>query len=211
MSATFVLLGILGAVLIGAISPGPSFVLVVRTSMAVSRRDGLAAALGMGVGAVIFAGVALLGLHTVLRQVGSLYFGLKLLGGFYLIYLAIGLWRGATQPVAVPNTAEQRASDPGKSFSLALATQLSNPKTAVFYASIFAALLPAELPLEISAALPPLVLMVETGWYAVVAFAFSSSRPRAAYLRSRTWIDRIAGSVMGLLGLRLIMEAGRPD
>jgi threonine/homoserine/homoserine lactone efflux protein len=179
--------------------------------MAASRRDGFAAALGMGVGATIFAGFALLGLHAVLRQVEWLYFGLKLLGGLYLIYLAIGLWRGAADPVTVPNADEQRATDLGKSFSLALATQLSNPKTAVFYASIFAALLPAELPLGISAALPPLVLMVETGWYAVVAFEFSSSRPRRAYLRSKTWIDRVAGSVLGTLGLRLVIEARRPD
>ena len=87
MSTTFIILSILGAVLIGAISPGPSFVLVVRTSMAASRRDGFAAALGMGVGATIFAGFALLGLHAVLRQVEWLYFGLKLLGGLYLIIL----------------------------------------------------------------------------------------------------------------------------
>lgn len=36
------------ALTLGAMSPGPSFVMVARTSLAVSRRDGLAAAVGMG-------------------------------------------------------------------------------------------------------------------------------------------------------------------
>jgi hypothetical protein len=47
----WMLLGaIFGAILIGAMSPGPSFVLVARTAVAVSRPAGIATALGMGLG-----------------------------------------------------------------------------------------------------------------------------------------------------------------
>ena len=55
---------IFGAILIGAISPGPSFVLVARTAIAVSRSAGMATAVGMGLGGLMFAGAALLGLHS---------------------------------------------------------------------------------------------------------------------------------------------------
>jgi threonine/homoserine/homoserine lactone efflux protein len=205
----FVLCAILGALLIGAISPGPSFVLVVRISIARSRRDGLAAALAMGVGGVILGGLALVGLRALLLQAGWLYLALKVVGGLYLIYLGIRLWRGAREPIAIGDGERARAQ-PARSFAIALATQLSNPKAAVIYGSIFAALLPAQPPLWMCLALPPLILLVEAGWYAVVAVAFSSARPRAAYLRSKRWIDRLAGSVLGALGVRLIMDAGRP-
>ncbi len=57
-SVTFSILSILGALSIGAMSPGPSFVMVVRVSVAASRRDGLAAALGMGFGGLLFAALA---------------------------------------------------------------------------------------------------------------------------------------------------------
>jgi len=60
------------------------------------------------------------------------------------------------------------------------------------------------------AALPPLIFVIEAGWYAVVALAFSSERPRAAYLRSKFWIDRLAGAVMGALGVRLVVDTMRP-
>ncbi|HMG49665.1 MAG TPA: hypothetical protein VK597_03660 [Inquilinus sp.] len=53
MDLTIPLLSILGAIVVGAASPGPSFVFVTRTAIALSRRDGLAAALGMGVGGVV--------------------------------------------------------------------------------------------------------------------------------------------------------------
>ncbi|MBP2315760.1 LysE family translocator [Azospirillum soli] len=210
MDATIALFSILGALAIGAISPGPSFVLVARTSIAVSRQAGLAAALGMGVGGVTFAALALLGLHTLLSQVGWLYLGLKLAGGLYLIYLAVRIWRGARETITVPDTDGAQPGGVGRSFTFALATQLSNPKTAIVYGSIFAALLPATPPAWVLLTLPPAVFLIEAGWYAVVALAFSAGRPRSAYLRSKAWIDRLAASVIGALGLRLVFEAGRP-
>jgi threonine/homoserine/homoserine lactone efflux protein len=93
---------------------------------------------------------------------------------------------------------------------LGLATQLSNPKTAIVYGGIFAALLPPAPPGWIFVALPPAVMLIEIGWYTIVAVTFSSERPRAAYLRGKRWIDRAAGAVMGALGLRLVIETARP-
>jgi threonine/homoserine/homoserine lactone efflux protein len=198
---------ILAAVLVGAISPGPSFVLVARTAVAVSRSDGIAAALGMGLGGSIFAAAALLGLQVVLAAVPSLYLGLKMAGAAYLIYLAIRLWRGAAAPIAAADVAPGRIGSRRRSFALGLATQLSNPKTAMVYASIFTALLPADQPPWLAAVVLPSIFAIEAGWYAIVAVAFSSERPRRGYLRSKRWIDRAAGAVMGLLALKLISEA----
>jgi threonine/homoserine/homoserine lactone efflux protein len=97
-----------------------------------------------------------------------------------------------------------------RSFGIGLTTQISNPKTAIVYASIFAALLPASPPTWILLALPPAVFLVETGWYAIVAVAFSAGRPRAVYLRSKAWIDRLAATVIGALGIRLVMDVAKP-
>lgn len=210
MESIIALASILGELLVGAISPGPSFVLVARISIARSRQDGLAAALAMGVGGVIFGGLALLGLRTLLMQAGGLYLALKVVGGLYLLYLGVRLWRDAREPIAISPISDSAGSWPTRSFAVALATQLSNPKAAVIYGSIFAALLPAHPPLWMCLALPPLILLVEAGWYVVVALAFSSAGPRAAYLRWKHWIDRLAGSVMGALGVRLIVDSGRP-
>lgn len=206
MAAT-ILLSILGALLLGAISPGPSFLLVSRISIAGSRRDGLAAAVGMGFGGAAFGALALLGLSALLSQVEWLYLGLKLLGGAYLIYLGARIWRGATAPLAMPTPEALKPASFLRSFSSAFATQVSNPKTAIVYASIFAALLPPTPPFWMVAVLPPLVFLVETLWYAVVALAFSASGPRSVYLNSKRWIDRAAGAVMGILGAKLITEA----
>ena len=86
MNPVLSLFSILAALTLGAISPGPSFLFVTRTSVALSRRDGLAAALGMGLGAAFFCALALIGLRAVIAQVEWVYIGFKLLGGAYLLY-----------------------------------------------------------------------------------------------------------------------------
>ncbi|PCJ27516.1 MAG: threonine transporter [SAR86 cluster bacterium] len=197
-------IGILGVLLLGIMSPGPSFVLVARTSVAVSRTAGFTTAIGMGVGGAGFAIIALLGLQAVLLSVPVLYMALKILGGMYLIYLAIVIWRGAKQ--SIDNVCKNSASS-YKSFKLGLITQLSNPKTAIFYGSVFAALLPPNLPISTILVLAPTIFFLETGWYSLVAFVLSSTAPRKTYLNLKIVLDRLASGIIGTLGLKLIHDA----
>ncbi|MGA0605770.1 LysE family translocator [Phenylobacterium sp. VNQ135] len=207
MSAAASLFAILGALLIGAMSPGPSFVLVSRTAVTRSRAHGLAAAAGMGLGAAMFALLALAGLVTLLREAPTLHLALKIGGGLYLMYIAWRIWRGAAEPLAGEADGLPAAGALRRSFCLAFITQVSNPKAAVVYGSVFAALLPTPAPAWLLAVLAPAVFILETGWYVLVALAFSAPGPRALYAGWKAWIDRAAAAVMGALGLRLVYEA----
>lgn len=199
---------ILLALLAGVVSPGPSFVQVARIAVSRSRSDGLAAAVGMGLGALVFAALALAGLHALLTTVPGLYVALKVLGGLYLLWIAFNIWRGAHQPLEMGTADGQPAKyTVWQSFRLGLVTQLSNPKCAVVYGSVFAALLPAQFPLAAGLLVLAGVVVMETGWYALVAVVLSSAAPRAAYLRGKALVDRTAAGVMGLLGLRLVATA----
>lgn len=204
------LVSILGALCVGIVSPGPSFILVVRVAVAQSRRNGLATALGMGLGALVFAALALAGVQTLLMQVGWLYLLLKAAGGAYLAYLGFQIWRGAAQALAqdagLPVT---RGRGWWRSLALGFATQISNPKTAIVYASVFAAFLPQHPVAALLWVLPPIIFALEAGWYALVAMAFSAELPRATHMRAKRWLDRLAGAVLGLLGGKLLLEAVR--
>jgi threonine/homoserine/homoserine lactone efflux protein len=200
------LLGIVAALAAGTISPGPSFVMVARTAASASRAEGVAAALGMGVGGAAFAVVALLGLQGFLLAVPSLYLALKVAGGLYLAYIGWRIWAGAGAALdgvdATAPASTRRALYPA--FVRGLSTQISNPKTAIVYASVFAAFLPAEHSLGFSLAVVVAMFCIEAGWYAVVAVALSSQAPRNVYLRYKRWVDRAAGGVMMALGIKLV-------
>jgi threonine/homoserine/homoserine lactone efflux protein len=86
-------------------------------------------------------------------------------------------------------------------------TQVSNPKTALVYAGVFAAALPEGPTLVTGAVLVAMIALIEFGWYALVATAFSTARARQAYARTKTGIDRLAAGIMGALGAKLLAEA----
>lgn len=197
------LLAIVGALSAGVVSPGPSFVMVARVAAAQSRRAGLFAALGMGLGGFLFATAALLGLQAVLLAVPAVYVGLKIVGGVYLAYLGWRIYGAARQPLAFQATGTPDEKG-WRYFWIGLSTQLSNPKTAIVYASVFAALLPPSFSAGFSAALLALVFAIESGWYTIVALVLSAPAPRATYIRGKKWLDRTAGTVMMLLGAKLV-------
>ena len=203
------LLGIVGALAIGVVSPGPSFVMVARAAVSASRPHGIAASLGMGLGSVVFAVAALLGLQAVLLAVPALYIGLKVLGGLYLCYLGYRILSGAKEPLRVGGSDTQGHASLHRAFLLGFTTQVSNPKTAIVYASVFAALLPNAFSVPFALSLVCVVFAVEAAWYTIVAVLLSSSGPRRAYLSCKAWVDRTAGAVMVGLGLRLIATAHR--
>ncbi|CAI0813595.1 LysE family translocator [Serratia ficaria] len=198
-------LSITGAIALGAMSPGQSFILVARTAVASSRRAGMAVALGMGVGCFIFALLALLGLQSLLLALPWLYGTLKLLGGAYLIYLAFNMLRGASRPLNV-EAVGSRPLGMRKAFTTGLLTQLGNPNTAIVFGSVFAALLSHEISPLMYLLLPTIALTVDVLWYAFVAFVLSSPRPRRIYLRFKAWFDRLSGGVLALLGLKLMLS-----
>jgi threonine/homoserine/homoserine lactone efflux protein len=209
MSLQSTILAGLAGLLIGAISPGPSFIVVARNSIGNSRWAGLATAIGMGTGGVVFSVIALLGVFTLLVRVEWLYISVKATGGTYLIYLGYQLWRGSTTPLSFESIRGGGRTSGLRSFWTGLTTQLSNPKAAAIYVSVFAGLLPQRLPAWCDAVLPSAVFGIDTGWYGLVAVLFSSQRAREYYGNSKIVIDRVAAIAIMLLGLRLILTAGR--
>ena len=204
------LAGIVSALAIGVVSPGPSFVMVARIAISTSRAQGLAASIGMGLGGVVFALAALLGLQAILLAVPAVYVGLKVLGGLYLCYLGYRIFSGAKEPLRIEEAGGSGSTPWYGSLWLGFNTQVSNPKTAIVYASVFAAFLPNTFSVPFALALLCAVFVVEAGWYAIVAVVLSSAVPRRAYLSYKGWVDRTAGLVMVGLGLKLIASAHRP-
>jgi RhtB (resistance to homoserine/threonine) family protein len=187
--------------LLAVMSPGPSFLITARTAVARSRSEGVKVALGLGVGTILWAVAALLGLNVLFRAVPPLFMAMKVVGALFLLWIAYQIFRHAPAPVALDGAKGEAVANP---FMKGFLTQISNPKVAVFFGSIFIAMLPAEVPLWMTLALVVIVTFNEVWWYSVVALFFGSGRVRRFYLAAKKWIDRATGLFLGALGLRLL-------
>ena len=189
-----------------AMSPGPAFLAVSRTAISASRKAGLVAAAAMALGAVIWAVGTLMGLHVLFEKAPWLYDILRYGGAAYLVYLGLGMvlsaWRG-TAPVESQMLAG--AVNLRAVFLRCLAVQLSNPKAAVFFGSVFVTVLPAAAPVWLKLAIVAVLAMNEFGWYALVALALSGGRLRRAFVGAKRWLDAVFGGFLTALGLKLAL------
>ncbi|HEY4468501.1 MAG TPA: LysE family transporter [Klebsiella sp.] len=198
------LMAIAAVLIMGVISPGPSFIYVARNAVARSRLHGLVTALGTGTGAAIFSIMAMMGLQKALTAVPEMFIGLKIAGGLYLLWLGYKIYCGAARTIDFAAGGMEAEHSLLKTFRDGLYTQLSNPKTALVFASIFTALLPERIPLAFYYIVPLMSFLIDVSWYSLVALVLSSSRPRSVYLRMKRKIDIVTATVLGALGLRLI-------
>lgn len=189
--------------LLAVISPGPSFLITARTAVARSRTDGFKVALGLGAGTVIWSAAALLGLNAVFHAVPVLFLAMKVAGALFLLWIAWMIFTHAADPVALDAAADAT----GNPFVKGFLTQIGNPKVAVFFGSIFIAMLPSDVPLWMSLALIVIVSLNEVWWYTAVALFFGARPVRRFYLAAKAWIDRVTGLFLGALGLRLLWAA----
>ena len=203
MESFWILGSIAFALMLGAMSPGPTSIYVAKNSIAISRKHGLYTAFGTGTGAAIFGLLAVLGLQALLLAVPSAYLALKICGGLYLLWLAYKIIKHAKEPIEADQSVSSQMSL-RRAFTTGLITQLANPKIAIVLASIFTALLPKEIPTYYYFVLPMLCFFIDAGWCSLVAVALSAEKPRRVYLKFKAVFDRAAGVVMTVLGLKLI-------
>ncbi|MDC6166825.1 LysE family translocator [Paucibacter sp. XJ19-41] len=115
------------------LTPGPTTLLALANG---TTRNWRLAAMGIAGAAlsdlVLIAAVAL-GLGALLAASETLFLALKWLGAFYLLWLAVQLWR--SQPVALANRAAAPATAPRQAFVRSLTVALSNPKGLLFFSA----------------------------------------------------------------------------
>lgn len=189
---------------VAMVSPGPNFLIVTQTAISGTRRAGVLAALGVATGAAVWSSVAIVGLNVVLLHDAWLYRGITLLGGLYLIYLGIDLWRKADHSTGQPERKDVTADSNWQAFRLGLRTNLLNPKSAVFFASIFAALVAPDLQTWVKVAAVGMVVTNAVGWHVALAWFFSTQRAQQSYQRLKHWINRVTGTALALFGVRLL-------
>ncbi len=207
MDILLLLLTVAGVHLAALASPGPDFFFITQVAVNHSRKDALKAVIGITLGVVVWAAVALLGLHILVERVawirGVLYFA----GGAYLSYLGFLLLRGAlSAPVMVGEHKSRRALSREKLLLKGLLTNLANPKALIYFGSVFILFVGEGVSSGARGAIFTLVVGETFLWFSLVALLFSIPALKAAYQKAGRYLDGLAGLFFLGFGLNLIYQ-----
>ena len=123
--------------------PGPTVLLVISYALGHGRRPAAAIVAGVALGDLTAMTASVLGLGAVLAASAVVFTTLRWVGGAYLVYLGIRLWRA---PVQAADTGDVPAAGPLRMFAHAYAVTALNPKSIVFFVAFVPQFLAASEP-----------------------------------------------------------------
>jgi len=189
------------------ITPGLDTALVLRSATVEGRRPAALAAVGVGLGCLLWGAFVALGLGALLTASPLAFTALKWGGAAYLLYLGVRLILTPRRVLALPKTSgpagRQRSLDP---LRRGLFTNLLNPKIGVFYVSFLPQFTPAGVNMAVyTFMLACLHVAMSLVWFAAIIAATAPigrfmSRPGIV-----TVMDRLTGCVFLGFGARLAL------
>lgn len=161
----------------------------------------MAMVFGIALVNMLWATVAVFGVGLLVASLPWMFWAIKLMGAGYLIWFGVQLLKRSAKPLRTGNTSRTSTT-----FSAALrdgiTTNLANPKSMAFYASMFSGSVPAQASTETLMVLVALVGTIAVIWYGSVALVLSVNRIANLYRRGKSAIERTCGLILILLGCR---------
>jgi len=188
-----------------AMAVGPMSVLTMRRTIAHGRLYGLVSGLGIATADASYGAVAAFGLTAITAALVGARMALGLIGGAFLIWLAIRTLRARAATTAA--TVDDRPGLPGAYLSIYGLT-MTNPTTILSFAAIFAGFGLAGGGLLDAALLTVGVFLGSSLWWVVLITAVGLLRTRLTQ-SVLVWINRISGAVLlGFGALAIALAAG---
>lgn len=186
--------------------PSASVALVVTRSATLGVRNGAAVAAGIVIGDLIFVSLAILGMSVLAETMGAFFAIFKYLGGFYLVWLGIGLLRAKEE---VPlRSVDSRGSTLLTSLVSGLLLTLGDVKAILFYASLLPTFVDmANLTVTGIAAIASITILTVGGVKLAYAFAAHRIVSRLQTRRAQKYSRLTAGGLMVGAGTYLVAKA----
>lgn len=192
-------------VLLAAMSPGPDFALVLKNSLTHSKQSGCITAFGIATAVLIHMTYSILGLGVIIKEFPWIFQVIQYLGGAYLIYLGIQVWRA---PIQIPNLngkvvhVQIKFKQP---FMEGFLCNLLNPKAALFFIALFTGLLekhPSSYELIVYAIE---IFFLVTAWFCILSCAVTHKKIIRKLFGFEKQINQLLGAVLIFIALMIII------
>lgn len=189
-----------GAHLLALASPGPDFLLLVRSALRHGRRHGIGAAAGIALANGMYIALALGG-FSLLQQSPALLTAMKWLASVYLAWLGWLFMQSSLKPAPLPAAGREQAGAPA-GFAAGLGagflSAALNPKNGVFYLGLFTLMVGAQTGAGRKLAYGLWMFFAVFAWDAALVLAMSQRRVIALLGRGLPMVERGAGLLLML-------------
>ena len=194
------------------LSPGPDFVLVVKSAIRNKGKNAIGIALGIASANALYIGLCLIGVGSILATSVTLMIVLKVIGGLFLIYLAVQALRASKDSYKNLDLTENAHSTEAKAtffkeFITGFMSGFLNPKNLLFYLSLFTVVLTPEVGIAFKLGLGLWMTAIVFLWDLSIIFILSTPKVRIKFTKLAYYIDKVTGAILGLIGFAIVKSA----
>jgi len=191
----------LAAVAVLVLSPGPTMLLCVTTSLHDGRSGALASATGSISAALGIMTLSALGLGALLAASEVAFTLVKVTGAFYLIWLGVKTFFNKAEAMEIKGTASHGGRRLRAHYVRGLMVGSSNPKAILFFTAFFPQFLnPIEPFVPQYAVLALTFVACEFSVLAMCSFSVAALAPVLRSSWHMRWINRAAGGLFATMG-----------
>ena len=194
------LLSVAGLTVLIMISPGPDLALVARNTVVGGKSAGGWTSAGVLTGNLVHISYCLLGIGLLISTSIVAFTILKLAGGAYLIFLGLQSLRPNLNKT---DEIETSARHSRKWWVQGLLNNLLNPKGPLFYIGVFAVFVHADSTIANLVVLVCTMIGISTCFWVLFVYVLQISSVRNRLLDAGQWVNRLLGTVLIALGIRL--------
>ncbi|WIG44660.1 LysE family transporter [Bacillus toyonensis] len=181
-----------------ALSPGPDFVIVMKNSLGIGRKHGIATALGIASALIIHIAYTVLGFTIILEKWPVIFNFIKLLGAIYLLWLG---WKGIRSKADPESSNEIHVEQSskrslGQGFREGFLCNLLNPKAPLFFLSVFSQFIGTNTPNWVRWIYGGEIIIVVGIWFTLLAILISNNYFKKIYQKNMHWFDRGLGIIL---------------
>lgn len=197
---------------VAQLSPGPDVILIAKSSASTTRRNTIQIIAGISLGIVLWVVLTLLGFTVLVEQFPWIQQVLMLVGGLFLAKMGWAMLSGGLRSLKQSTALDdaQAQSSPQKNyFLLGLLTNLSNPKTLIYFSSVFSLALSSSASDYLKAQLAVIIPLQTFLTFVLLMLLLSQPKIKAVYQRSGSYIDILSGALFLIFALWLGYDAIR--
>lgn len=193
-----------GVFLMAIMSPGPDVAATLQNAI-ISRRHGIACAVGIGIGNAVHITLASTVLGVFLARYPAAFTAMQVFAAAYLLYLACKSFFAPASELTPDGSVASGISE-WTSLRQGVLICLSNPKAVMFWLSFFSATV-AGLGSGRNLFIVALVVTL-IAWFSCVAVFFSIDRIRQKFLAFESAINKAVAILYAVIGLGLLASVG---
>jgi len=187
-----------------SLTPGMCMTLAMTLGMSIGVRNTFWMMWGELLGVALVAIAAVVGVSTVMLKYPQLFNGLKIIGGLYLFYVGINMWRSKGK-LAVNNSVKTVIVNKKQLFNQGFITAIANPKGWAFMVSLLPPFINPQIELTLQLSVLIAVILVSE-FSCMLLYATGGKNLGKLLTRNNNVkrLNQLSGTLMMLVALWLV-------